>query len=159
MPIWARWNTVMLYVYSELTLKMTLQQATTASTSLASAPISKKSATVVARSIEGSEVQYRAERQKVDKEIVALTATESAAREKLEKSEYWRGFYISRQGYGSTTPAKLKPYMTTLPPRNRRIASPRTPWRGVTRCRWRACINQKPGTIRCATDRRCPIPA
>ncbi len=60
--------------------------------------------------IEGSEAQYRAERQKADKEIAVLTATESAAREKLKQSKDWRGLYISRQAYGSTTPAKLKPY-------------------------------------------------
>ena len=60
--------------------------------------------------IEGNEAQYRAERQKADREIAELTRKEKDAQRAVAQAERQRGLYISRQSYGSTTPAKLKPY-------------------------------------------------
>jgi uncharacterized protein (DUF2235 family) len=64
----------------------------------------------LARRIEGNEAQYRAERQKADREIAELTRKEKNAQRDVAHAERQRGLYISCQSYGSTTPAKLKPY-------------------------------------------------
>ena len=60
--------------------------------------------------ITGNEAQYKAEKQKADKEISALEDTERAARQTLALRAKQRIGYIQSQGYGNTKPAALKPY-------------------------------------------------